>query len=112
MLGRAAYQDPWLLAELQNSVFGRGAPAKRVDAIAALSDYLRRQVAAGVPAAHVTRHVLGLFRGRPGGRIWRRYLSEHAHREPGNADLLEDALAAMAARGENGSAGVHTDRLE
>ncbi len=112
MLGRAAYQDPWLLAELQDSVFGHGAPADRVDAIEALSGYLHRQVEAGVPAAHVTRHVLGLFRGRPGGRIWRRYLSEHAHREPGNAGLLEDALGAMLRSGENGSAGVHPDRLE
>ena len=116
MLGRAAYQDPWLLAELQSAVHGAGAPADRAAAVHRLSDYLARQIAAGLPANHVTRHVLGLFRGQAGGRVWRRYLSQHAHREADNARLLEDALAAMPAPrprdGENGSAGVHSDGLE
>ena len=112
MLGRAAYQDPWLLAELQAAVFGAGAPTSRVDAVRALAPYLAEHVAAGRPANQVSRHVLGLFRGQPGGRIWRRYLSQHAHREPANANLLEDALAAMPANEPRGSAGVHRDGLE
>ena len=112
MLGRAAYQDPWLLAELQNAVHGGGAPSSRADAVHGLADYLAAHVAAGLPASQVSRHVLGLFRGQPGGRVWRRFLSQHAPREPANARLLEDALAAMPKGGAHGSAGVHGDGLE
>ncbi len=95
MLGRAAYHDPWLLAELQQRLFGSGGSASREAAVAAMSDYLADCVAAGVPVKHVTRHLLGLFQGQPGARHWRRYISQHAHLEPDNADLLGDALAAM-----------------
>ncbi|MEJ2383770.1 MAG: tRNA dihydrouridine(20/20a) synthase DusA [Xanthomonadales bacterium] len=116
MLGRAAYQDPWLLAELQNAIFGAGAPADRADAVHGLAAYLAAHIEAGRPAGQISRHVLGLFRGQPGGRVWRRYLSQHAHREPTNPRLLEDALAAMPAprdpAGDIGSAGVHGDGLE
>ena len=112
MLGRAAYQDPWLLAQLQSAVFGAGAPASRADAVRGLSAYLAEHVAAGRPASQVSRHVLGLFRGQPGGRIWRRYLSQHAHREPANARLLDDALAALPPAAAYGSAAVHGDGLE
>jgi tRNA-dihydrouridine synthase A len=112
MLGRAAYQDPWLLAELQVAIHGAGAPADRVEAVQRLAPYLAAHVAAGRTANHVTRHVLGLFRGQPGGRAWRRYLSQHAHREPANARLLEDALAALQATGARDSAAVHADGLE
>jgi tRNA-dihydrouridine synthase A len=112
MLGRAAYQEPWLLAELQNAVHGGGAPASRADAVHGLAGYLAGHVAAGHPTGQVSRHVLGLFRGQPGGRAWRRYLSQHAPREPANPCLLEDALAAMPTGRAGGSAGVHGDRLE
>ena len=112
MLGRAAYQDPWLLARLQTAVFGAGAPPSRADAARGLADYLAEQVALGLPVARVSRHVLGLFRGQPGGRVWRRYLSQHAHREPANANLLEDALDAMQPADARGSSGVHGNRLE
>jgi len=96
MLGRAAYQDPWLLARCQQTLFG-SAPASRAAVIEAYSAYLQRQIALGVPAKHVVRHVLGLFHGQPGGRHWRRYLSENAHRDDRNADLLSQALAALQA---------------
>ena len=112
MLGRAAYQDPWLLAELQSAVFGAGAPANRVEAVRGLANYLAEHVSAGRPVSQVSRHVLGLFRGQPGGRVWRRYLSQHAHREPANANLLDDALNAMPSFEARGSAGVHGDELE
>jgi tRNA-dihydrouridine synthase A len=112
MLGRAAYQDPWLLAELQSAVFGAGAPANRVEAVRGLEDYLAEHVSAGRPVSQVSRHVLGLFRGQPGGRVWRRYLSQHAHRDPANARLLDDALNAMPSFEARDSAGVHGDGLE
>ena len=95
MLGRAAYHDPWLLVKLQRRLFGHAGAASRVDAVEALTEYLRRQVAMGVPVKHVSRHVLGLFAGQPGARRWRRYISQRAHLEPDNPDLLLQALAQM-----------------
>jgi tRNA-dihydrouridine synthase A len=111
MLGRAAYHDPWLLAELQARLFARPGPADREAAVAALSDYLRGQVARGVPVKHVCRHVLGLFQGQPGARRWRRYISEHAHLEPENGELLLQALAQLRGAG-GGSAPVHGDAIQ
>lgn len=115
MLGRAAYHDPWLLAGLQERLFGRPGPADREAAVEAMTAYLRRETGRGVLAKHVSRHVLGLFQGRPGARRWRRYISQHAHLEPDNGDLLLQALAHMrelGAAAEAGSATVHAHALE
>jgi tRNA-dihydrouridine synthase A len=95
MLGRAAYHQPWLLAECHTALFGEGAPESPEAVIPAMSDYLERQVANGVPVKHVTRHVLGLFQGQPGARAWRRYISEHAHLDDRDAGMLWLALEAM-----------------
>ena len=111
MLGRAAYHDPWLLAELQSRLFAQPGPASREAAVAALTDYLGQQVELGVPVKHVCRHALGLYQGQPGARRWRRYLSQHAHLEPENGELLLQALAQMRGA-ENGSAPVHGDVLQ
>jgi len=97
MLGRAAYHDPWVLAELQQHLFGSRGGADREAAVEAMSGYLADCVATGVPVKHVTRHLLGMFQGQPGARHWRRYISQRAHLEPGNANLLRDALDAMPA---------------
>lgn len=95
MLGRAAYHTPWLLAECQQQLHGGRAPATREDVVKSMSDYLEKQLQQGVAAKHVSRHMLGLFHGLPGARAWRRYLSENAHLDDGNAALLRQALAAM-----------------
>jgi tRNA-dihydrouridine synthase A len=95
MLGRAAYHDPWILSELQQRLFGGGGVASREAAIQSLSRYLALQKAAGVPVKHISRHVLGLFQGMAGAKRWRRYISQHAHLEPGNDRLLLQALEAM-----------------
>ncbi|MEE4217645.1 MAG: tRNA dihydrouridine(20/20a) synthase DusA [Xanthomonadales bacterium] len=97
MLGRAAYQNPWILSELQNRIFGRTGVEDRAAAIHALTPYLERHVASGMPVKHVSRHVLGLFQGMPGAKRWRRYISENAHLDPANAFLLEQALEQMSA---------------
>ncbi|MDX1380428.1 MAG: tRNA dihydrouridine(20/20a) synthase DusA [Xanthomonadales bacterium] len=95
MLGRAAYHEPWLLAELQARLFDGPGLASREDAVGAMTAYLHRQVARGVPVKHVSRHVLGLFQGQPGARRWRRYLSQRAHLEPDNPELLRQAMEQM-----------------
>jgi len=95
MLGRAAYQSPWVLAECEQA-FGAGrAPRDRFAVIPGLEDYLQELVADGVPVKCLTRHVLGLFQGQAGARMWRRYLSENAHRNDSDTEILAAALARM-----------------
>ena len=96
MLGRAAYQSPWVLAQCQRRLLGGGQPEHPADILPALQAYAREQAGRGIPVKQVTRHVLGLFQGRPGARAWRRYLSEHAHRDDREARVIERAYAAMA----------------
>jgi len=110
MLGRAAYHNPWILAELQQRLFGFPGVASREDAIYELSVYIRRQTAAGVPVKRISRHVLGLFQGLPGAKRWRRHISQHAHLEACNDRLLLQALADVTAAGD--SAAIHGDRLK
>jgi tRNA-dihydrouridine synthase A len=76
MLGRAAYHDPWVLAEADARIFGE-APRQlsRREVAEAMLPYIAAQAAAGVPVSRITRHLLGLFHGVPGARAWRRALS-------------------------------------
>ena len=111
MIGRAAYQEPWLLARLQRALFGRGGAAEREEVVLGMTAYLERHVAAGLPVKHVSRHLLGLFQGLPGAKRWRRYISEHAHIDASNTRLLLQALDAMQPA-RSGSALVHGDGLE
>ena len=105
MIGRAAYQNPYLLAEADGRIFGEtGEPRSREAVIRALVPYAEARAAEGVPIKALTRHVLGLFNGLPGARSWRRHLSEEAHRSGAGPGILEEALeivlARLQARGE------------
>ena len=95
MLGRAAYHTPWLLAECQQQLFEKQTNKNREDIIKAMNLYIERQVRDGTAVKHISRHLLGLFQGRPGAKAWRRYLSENAFRDDNNTQLLNQALAAM-----------------
>ena len=95
MLGRAAYHTPWLLAECQQQLFEKQANKNHEDIIKAMNLYIERQVREGTAVKHISRHLLGLFQGRPGAKAWRRYLSENAFRDDNNTQLLDQALAAM-----------------
>lgn len=94
MIGRAAYHNPWMLADADRRLFGAENPVKsRAEAVEAMIPYLEAYLREdGGKASHVTRHMLGLFNGRPGARKWRRSLSENAVRRDANAGLLEEAL--------------------
>jgi tRNA-dihydrouridine synthase A len=93
MIGREAYQNPWLLADADRRIFSAGdGPASPHQVIAALRPYIERKLGDGVPLASMTRHLLGLFHGRPGAKGWRRTLSERAHR-PGAGIAVLDAAA-------------------
>lgn len=93
MVGRAAYHDPWLLAEVDRRLYGDGhAVPTPHGVVEAYLPYVERQLEAGVPLTCMTRHLLGLFAGRPGARRWRRVLSEGAHRPGTGPELIRAAL--------------------
>lgn len=92
MLGREAYQNPWLLADVDRRLFGEENPVSARDEIMeALLPYVERQVAAGARLNHITRHILGLYQGVPGAKQFRRHLSENACRNHAGTDVLRAA---------------------
>jgi tRNA-dihydrouridine synthase A len=97
MLGRAAYQNPALLLDVDPCVFGARAPAaSREEAVLNFLGYVEERLAEGVHLHAMTRHMLGLFHAQPGGRLWRRVLSERAPRAGAGIEVLRDALAETA----------------
>lgn len=93
MLGRAAYDDPLLLGRLDAAIYGE-APVAVEDALEAYFSYIERELAAGTRLRAMTRHLMGVFAGRPGGRKWRRALSEWPRADDDRATLI--ALRALA----------------
>jgi tRNA-dihydrouridine synthase A len=99
MIGRAAYHEPYRLHEY--AVAFDGEPRRpRAALLRAWFPYVERQLAAGVAMKHLSRHVLGLFHARPGGRAFRQILSEGAAKPGAGIALLERALAATEASPE------------
>jgi tRNA-dihydrouridine synthase A len=99
MLGRAAYQEPWRLLEVDPLLFGEPAPfASPKDAAAALIPYVEHELARGTRLAAITRHILGLFRGLPGARAFRRHLATYAVKPGAGTDVLVEALALVSDR--------------
>jgi tRNA-dihydrouridine synthase A len=94
MLGRAAYQAPAMLAEVDARFFG-GASRDVDDAVAAYLEYVAEQLANGVPLHAMTKHMLGLFNGQPGARLFRRHLSENATKHGAGLSVLRDALSLL-----------------
>jgi tRNA-dihydrouridine synthase A len=96
MIGRAAYHDPGLLAAVDRRIFGDAAadPEPR-EVVAHYGEYMAGMLGRGVPLASMTRHLLGLFAGRPGARGWRRILTVEAVKPGAGLDVVERALAAI-----------------
>ena len=97
MLGRAAYHDPYLLAQLETALFGAALP-ERADVLRHLQPYVEAELARGTALKHITRHLLGLYQGEPGARGFRRQLSEGAHLAGAGWSLLEQAFEQTAGR--------------
>ena len=96
MIGRAAYQNPYLLARAGRQFSQPDAPLpSRHQVIERLLPYVEAELAAGTRLQQISRHLLGLFQGQPGARAWRRYLSEHAHCDGAGVEVLEQALARV-----------------
>jgi tRNA-dihydrouridine synthase A len=97
MMGRAAYQEPWRLLAVDPVLFGEPARFASAKAAAeALIPYVERELARGTRLNAVTRHVLGLFRGAPGGRAFRRHLATEAIKPTAGAAAFRAALARIA----------------
>ncbi|MAL78367.1 MAG: tRNA dihydrouridine(20/20a) synthase DusA [Sneathiella sp.] len=92
MVGREAYQNPYFLAEIDQRYYGvDDETPERREIVEQMLPYVAREMAAGVPLNSITRHMLGLFQGRPGARAWRRHLSENAHKKDAEIHILTDA---------------------
>lgn len=97
MLGRAAYQEPWRLLEVDQLFFNAPAPhANMKAAIEAYYPYIEEQMANGARLSHITRHMLGAFHGVGGARAYRRHLSENAVKPTATVQVLKDAVAMVA----------------
>jgi tRNA-dihydrouridine synthase A len=97
MVGREAYHNPWLLAQVDPLIYGIDAPfLDRKAVLEAFLDYVQAQQAAGVALNHLSRHILGLFQGMPGARGFRRLISENAHKADAGIELLREAAKKIA----------------
>lgn len=93
MLGREAYHNPWLLAGVDQEFFGGEASVtSRHDALRAMYPFIESELERGVFLSHISRHLLGLFHGIPGGRQFRRYISENAHKSGAGLEVIQTAL--------------------
>ena len=104
MVGRAAYQDPWMLSQVDELIFGDAPQGRtRHDVVEAFLPYVEEQRAAGVPLHAMTRHILGLFNSQPGARLWRRYISENAPGKTAGVEVLRQALAFVSSEDVSGT---------
>jgi tRNA-dihydrouridine synthase A len=98
MIGRAAYHQPAdILCAADRRIFGMGVDTTAEDAVMAMLPYIEAHLRAGGRLHQITRHMLGLFAGRPGARAWRRVLSEGATRPGAGPELVHAALAQVTA---------------
>lgn len=93
MVGREAYQNPMLLAQIDSQIFGLDTqPIDPIAAIRCLYPYIEQQLLQGAQLNHIMRHTLGIFNGQKGAKQWRRYLSENAHKKGAGIEVVEHAL--------------------
>ncbi len=93
MVGRAAYQEPALLLDVDRLFFNAAAAVEDAfAAVEAFMPYVERRLAEGIPLHAMTRHILGLFNGREGARAWRRHLATEGVKPGADAQVLREAL--------------------
>lgn len=111
MLGRAAYHHPYLLAEVDQRLFGSEEPPPTREAVVgAMLPYIEQQLLEGSRLHAMTRHMLGLYYAQPGGRLWRRHLGEAATRPDASAAAVEALLKEAICRA--GERSLYTDFIE
>ena len=93
MVGREAYQNPFFLHQVDSTLFGDTTTNKsRIDYLEEYFPYIESELSKGTLLKHMTRHILGLFKGEPGGKQFRRYLSENSHHKNAGIDIVINAL--------------------
>ncbi len=101
MIGRAAYDNPYLFAQADSEIFGeRHLPNSRHQVVEAMLPYIAHHVQQGVRLHSITRHMLHLFHGQPGSRSWRRHLTDHSSEPEATAQVVADALCLVSAAAE------------
>jgi tRNA-dihydrouridine synthase A len=95
MIGRAAYANPYFLAEVQKTFFKQEITPSRSDIIQQLIPYISLQRQNNVKLSAISRHILGLFMGQRGAAVWRRYISQHAHMAEAGGEVIERALTLL-----------------
>ncbi|WP_380052947.1 tRNA dihydrouridine(20/20a) synthase DusA [Falsihalocynthiibacter sp. SS001] len=107
MIGRSAYHSPAdILCAADGRIYGTGSTSDPIEAVHQMIPYIERHIAEGGRLGQVTRHMLGLFTGRPGARGWRRVLSEGAPKDGAGPELLLEALDRVT--GGDIAVGAHT----
>ncbi len=97
MIGREAYSNPYLLAAVDNELFGdQSTLPSRLTIAEQYIAYCQQQIDKGVRIHHMSRHMLGLFQGQRGGKNFRRYISENIHKNGADTKVLVDALGYIA----------------
>ena len=93
MLGREPYGNPWMLSEVDCRLYGdtQRRYHSRLDILEAWLPHVEAFLASGQPLKRIVKHVFGLYHGQPGGKRWRRHLSEHAHKPGAGIEVLLEA---------------------
>lgn len=117
MIGREAYQNPWMLAQVDSQLFGAEQPSlSRDHVIAGLLPYVEQQLTRGANLNHISRHVLGLYQGVPGARKFRRHLSENAYKKTAGVEVLREAFELVSAASKQAefarSGQIHSDHQQ
>jgi tRNA-dihydrouridine synthase A len=98
MIGRAAYQNPYFLASMDQAFYGEKRPIPmQHEILERFISYVETQLEQGVRLGQMTRHILGLFQGVPGARAWRRHLSEQVHRAGAGVEVIQKAAQQVDA---------------
>tara|TARA_Y100001970_G_scaffold267935_1_gene358569 strand:- start:27477 stop:28424 length:948 start_codon:yes stop_codon:yes gene_type:complete len=96
MIGRAAISNPMMLSGADQNIFGESPmPIIREQVAENMLRYIDTELNSGTRLGSITRHMFGLFQGRPAARMWRRYLSEHSNSSDAGRDVVEKALSLM-----------------
>jgi tRNA-dihydrouridine synthase A len=99
MLGRAAYQEPWRLIDVDPLLFGETAPhASMKHVLEAMMPYIARELARGTRLHAITRHFVGAFHAVPGARAFRRHLAEQGVKAGAGVEVLREAVALVEER--------------
>jgi len=92
MLGREVYHNPYLMAEVDQMLYGANTPLlSRKQILQEFMYYVETQLSHDVYLKHMSRHILGLFQGIAGAKAWRRYISENSHKVGAGVEVLETA---------------------